>query len=94
LETEQNLGFKNCSVFDCKTLSGYRYLFWTIVSYWEIALVGHADTQLPHSMQTSASTFALPPSIVIASTGQVPTQASHPAQAVLSTTAFAMTSTS
>jgi len=64
------------------------------VNYWEIALVGQADTQLPHSMQTSASIIALLSAIDIASTGQVPTQASHPTQAALSTTAFAITQTS
>jgi len=45
-------------------------------------------------MQTSASIIALPSAIDIASTGQVPKQASHPTQAALSTTAFAITQTS
>jgi len=57
--------------------------------YWVIAFTGQTETQLPHSMQDS-STSALPSTIEIASTGQVPTQVSQPMHASLSTTAFAI----
>jgi hypothetical protein len=60
--------------------------------YWEIAPVGQAETQLPHSMQVSALTFAFPSSTTMASTGHVPTHASQLTQASASTTAFAMKS--
>jgi hypothetical protein len=63
-------------------------------SYWEIALTGHTETQLPHSMQVSWSTFALPSTMLIASTGQFPTHVSHPTHASESTFAFAITYTS
>jgi hypothetical protein len=62
--------------------------------YWEIALTGHTDTQLPHSMQVPSSTFALPSTMLIASTGQFPTQVSQPTHASVSTFAFAIIHTS
>jgi hypothetical protein len=61
-----------------------------VACYWEIAPTGHDETQLPHSMQASALTFAFPPSMTMASTGQVPTHASQETQVLSATTAFAM----
>jgi hypothetical protein len=58
--------------------------------YWEIAPTGHEETQLPHSIQASALIFAFPPSMAMASTGQVPTHASQETQVLSATTAFAM----
>lgn len=54
--------------------------------YKDIASTGHSSTQAPHSVQVSASIFALS-SNVIASTGQVSTQTPHDIQVSSSTTA-------
>ena len=78
----------------CPPLANNPFGKQDVKDYWEIALTGHTDTQLPHSMQVPSSTFALPSIMLIASTGQFPTQVSQPTHALESTFAFAIIHTS
>ena len=53
--------------------------------YWEIALTGQVETQLPQSTHALSSTNALPSDIEIALTGHTPTHDSQPTHVSRST---------